>query len=150
MKQDVTISDNTGSTRLTLWQTDIDKLEVGTSYKLKNLILKSFDGSRYLCPKSDWSFETCGDVNAIKDIEDDKKEIVGASITGLSITVRVSCLSCKSTLEKIDEATAGKLGKCTKCYIIQKIDKCPSLTTAKLLITTEICNLTLLASLPII
>ena len=33
---------------------------------------------------------------------------------------------------------------------IQKIDKCPSLTTAKLLITTETCNLTLLASLLII
>jgi ssDNA-binding replication factor A large subunit len=47
-KQDLMIGDSTGYIRLTVWQEDIDKLHNGHSYLLHNLVVKSFNGSKYL------------------------------------------------------------------------------------------------------
>ena len=52
-KQDFMVANKTAYIRLTLWQEDIDKLQNGNSYLLQNLIVKSFNGSKYLnTPKS--------------------------------------------------------------------------------------------------
>jgi hypothetical protein len=37
MKQDVIVGDNTGTTRLTLWEEDIGSMEQGNSYKLQGV-----------------------------------------------------------------------------------------------------------------
>lgn len=45
-KQDVTLSDSTGTIRLTLWQDDIDKLVLGKCYRM----VKSYKGEKYVTP----------------------------------------------------------------------------------------------------
>ncbi len=49
-KQDVTLSDSTGTARRTLWQEQIGKLQVDHSYHIHNLLVKSYDGSKYITP----------------------------------------------------------------------------------------------------
>lgn len=50
VKQDVTISDATGTIRLTMWQENVDKLQVGVSYKIDNLTVRSYNDTKYLTP----------------------------------------------------------------------------------------------------
>ena len=47
-KQDVTLSDHTGTIRFTLWQNDIDSLKIDTSYKFVNLSVQSYMNVKYL------------------------------------------------------------------------------------------------------
>lgn len=104
-------------------------------------------------PKLNWNFNVCDDdimVHAeVKDSINTDKEILNASVAGASISVKLSCVACKSSVEKTDE----KKGKCTstRCSMTQKLNKCFSCTTAKLMIESENSTmLGLLAYLPII
>ncbi len=45
-KQDVTLSDSTGTASITLWQDDIGKLEVAKSYHIQNLLIRFYNGSK--------------------------------------------------------------------------------------------------------
>ncbi len=49
-KQDLCVSDATGTARLTVWQDTINTLNVEESYKLDNLMVCSFDNQKYLTP----------------------------------------------------------------------------------------------------
>lgn len=51
VKRDIIIADATGDARLTLWQDDIDKLDVGVCYNLEMLTVRSFNGTKYLPTK---------------------------------------------------------------------------------------------------
>ena len=79
-KQDLSISDETGTARLTLWQDTIDSLTVGTSYCLQGLQVRSFNDQKYLSePKSGFKFSVVEDIQ-IHNEED--KQVSNASITG--------------------------------------------------------------------
>ena len=47
-KQDTTLADATGTIRFTLWEKDVHSLEEGHSYRLVNVIIRSFKGTNYL------------------------------------------------------------------------------------------------------
>lgn len=47
-KQDLCISDATGTARLTVWQETINTLEAAKSYKIESLMVCSFDNQKYL------------------------------------------------------------------------------------------------------
>lgn len=67
-KQDITLSDATGTARMTVWQTDIDKLEENESYEFKDLLVNSFNNLRYLSPpKSGFSFTPIDDIGTVED-----------------------------------------------------------------------------------
>ena len=59
-KQDVIIADVTAYCRLTLWQEDIGKMEVNKSYNLKDVMVKSYNKSKYLTSKIQHCNYTCG------------------------------------------------------------------------------------------
>ena len=62
-KQDITISDATGTARLTLWQENIGKLDVDDSYEIKDLIVNSYNGTKYLTsPKSGCTITPLDDI----------------------------------------------------------------------------------------
>ncbi len=62
--QDVIIADWSGMARITLWGRDINRLEDGQCYKLQNLIIRDFQGSRYL------SMPPAAGITRIDDIGD--------------------------------------------------------------------------------
>ena len=64
VKQDLTVADETGTARLTLWQSDMSSLDVGKSYKLEALSVRSYNCMKYLTPpKSGWKYDVCDDIN---------------------------------------------------------------------------------------
>lgn len=74
-KQDVIIADATGTARLTVWQEDINKLCVGSSYIFDKLTVRSYDGSKYLTPpKSGWAYNTCDDIGTVEDEPEQQRD----------------------------------------------------------------------------
>jgi hypothetical protein len=64
-KQEVVLSDETGTATLTLWETDIDKVELSKSYTLTKLVVRIFRDSHFMSLPI-----TGGTITDIKDISD--------------------------------------------------------------------------------
>lgn len=47
-KQDVLVGDSTGVARVTVWESEIGKLEEGGSYRLTGMIVREFKGKKFL------------------------------------------------------------------------------------------------------
>ena len=47
-KQEVVLADGTAACRCVLWEAHTDEVEEGNSYKLENVTVRSFNGSKYL------------------------------------------------------------------------------------------------------
>ena len=64
-KQDIKISDEGGSGRLMMWQDEIGKIEVGKSYRLGGVMVREFQGRKFLSTSKEKS-----EIEVIDDIGD--------------------------------------------------------------------------------
>ena len=70
-KQDVTIADKSGTIRLTLWQNDINQMQVGKSYTLDYVTVKSFNNVKYLSsPRVGFTVTVVDDIGEVKPLEE--------------------------------------------------------------------------------
>ncbi len=94
----MTLSDSTGTAKLTLWQDNIGILEFQKSYLLKNLHVRSFMNMKYLTPSKSFKYELCEDLlNTIDmtDCNDDPYELKKVQITTVTgFTKKVCCPRC--------------------------------------------------------
>ncbi len=137
-KQDVYVADATGSIRLTLWQEDINKLDVNQSYLLKNVNVRSYQKLKYLSfPKNDATIEEISDLEDVCDLEQEivtDPELHNVEVLlVLNLQSYRACIACKAKVEP----TSTTLGRCTKCLALQHVNKCESQVTAKLKIESE-------------
>ena len=135
LKQDVIIADSSCAARLTLWEEDIDRLEEGASYALDNLVVCSFQQSKYLSwPKEGGRMVEIQDIGDVveDDVADDTETISNAEVVAVLMLENYSeCLVCKGKVE----AHGSKLGSCTKCTLKQRLDHCKRQMSAKLMFT---------------
>ena len=124
----------------TLWQKDLDSLDEGESYDIKNLSVREFNGSKYLTPeKSGWSFNKCpdiGDVYAEDSVicHTTAREITDAQVVGVyESVIKFTCINCKANVNVLN---GEKLGKCTKCALTQRLDRCSQSLSVKLVVST--------------
>ena len=139
-KQDVTVSDSTGTIRVTLWQDDVDKLVLDKCYKMEKLIMQSFKGEKYLSPpkQSGSSIIQIDDIGTVEDLEepeeDDENEIQDAEVVGVShISSNSMCISCSGKVE----GTTGMIGQCTKCSTVQRLDRCKKQLCCKVVLRND-------------
>ena len=134
-KQDVILADSTAVYRCVVWETNVGKLEVGTCYELKDIVIKSYDGTEYLSLSEHSTIvviEDIGDVveNTLSCSSTNDFEIKG-EITGVATCdTYSSCRSCKGKTKEITQVIV----ECTKCGVKAKADRCKQVTTARLLI----------------
>lgn len=143
--QDSTIADSTGTARLTLWQENINKLEEKKSYELKNLIVRSFNQSKYLTlAKFEYGITCVEDITDVKEELDilhghtEQNEIIAAEIVAVSNLMQCrSCTACQSRVDVVNE----RIGRCSnsRCSAIQRLDKCSKSMSANLLICCDGC-----------
>ena len=135
-KQDIVISDATGSARLTVWQDQINILEQDKSYKLDNLTVRSYNGSKYLTlPKSEFVVKNVDDIGEVKEeqvvMDYKENEIIDAEVTAVADFVQGRvCISCQCNVEPINE----RIGRCTQCSITQRLDKCSKSMSANIIV----------------
>ena len=93
---------------------------------------------KYITPsKSGYTFSVVDDIGNIQS--DIYTEIESASVGGVeSIFKTKACIACNGNVDSINQA----IGRCTKCNMSQKLDRCAFHLSAKLLIiyndTTQI------------
>ena len=87
-KQDITIKDDTGSATLTMWEKDVDSLNLGESYQFNRIVVRSFKGKTNLSlPPSGASVQPIDDLSAVSETEESDHEgddvLVGAKVSGV-------------------------------------------------------------------
>ena len=126
MKQVVVIADKSGTATLTVWETDVGKLAVGSSYQLNRFTLRVFQGKRHLSwPPGGASISEIEDIGEVVEGEcgvvDGKSEkLDGAVVIGVhELDVYYMCMFCKKGSV---EVKGGKgLGECRSCKTMQAL-----------------------------
>ena len=129
-KQECMIADLESKCRVVLWEKDIDALEVGKSYKLVGVTLRSFNGVKYLSGSENSVFteiEEIGDVEHVINVyvlDEEQtlcKVICGEVVMVTSVKEYMSCMTCKCKIELLSEL----IGQCKKCEGKIKLSRCP-------------------------
>ena len=111
------------------------------SYQFKNLIIRSYQGVKYLSKAKDASFQSIEDIGKVaEDDLPENEELTDAQVIGVKkLDSYFSCLSCSSKIEPMDD----KLGRCLKCNMQQVLHRCKKLLNATLVISSGDSYLTL-------
>lgn len=136
--QDVVVADSTGTIRVSLWGTSIEKMIEGESYCLKNFTVRLYHSRKYINQAKNQSLiekiDDIGTVIADKIDEDEEVSMTKqVKIIGVPILdVYKSYLLCKARVEPM----TPPMGKCSKteCAMIQRYDMCPDQASANLLL----------------
>lgn len=122
-KQDLIVGDQSGSARLTLWQSEIGTMQAGCSYTVSGVMVRKYRRQRFLSTsKQGTSINKATPLEnvmekeiVVPDAGNDKTvnnvHVVGVSILGSYL----GCFKCRS---KIIFDTDG-LGECSKCNLFQ-------------------------------
>ena len=139
-KQDCVLRDTSASCRIVLWQDDIGKLIKGNSYKLSNVLVRQYEGNKYISVNEGAAIHQIQDIELISDYDEDDllslplKMIAEGEISAiLSVTDYLACVSCNGHVNAVNET----IGKCTKCDATLKLSKCSSNKSARFIISSD-------------
>ena len=134
-KQEVVTAGATSNCVLTLWEEDIDTLELDESYYMTKVLVRVYNGDFTL------SFQAMrSKVVKIEDIEDVMEETVdmmepiieGVTIIAVKELQKFkACMFCKGKVDETDE-----FGTCQKCQTVQKLNKCVYSEMAKIVVVS--------------
>ena len=74
-KQEVILTDETGSIRVVLWESDIEIFDSGSSYELNKAVLKTYENKKYLTLNR----QTVIKPTEVKITRDDDKQVLQAA-----------------------------------------------------------------------
>ena len=120
-KQDI-IADKTGTMKLTLWDNDIDKLDLDQCYKLNNLEVKVYLDSKFLSPSRDGlSYTSIADIGVTENSLSDYN--FGTILNGIVIGVNnikflMTCVKCTKKMVINDE---DMYTTCRVCSTLQRV-----------------------------
>jgi hypothetical protein len=128
-KVDGVLIDPYGSTKIVLWEQDIEKVKEGGTYKFKNLRLKKskFNQELYVNPaKSDSEITECEPFQKTLAVPDEVPEeftsaTVNGEIVGVNnVQLEYYCLKCNRRVK------SQRIVKCDNenCKLVQKLEKC--------------------------
>ena len=76
-KQDFYLADSSGKCKCVAWENQVGVVEVGKSYRLKNVTVREFDGVRY------FSLSVNSEVEQVADVKNVSEEVVGGESGGM-------------------------------------------------------------------
>ena len=115
--QDVIISDPSGTVNLSVWEDNVNKLEVGKTYKFSSVYVRSYQGVKSITLSRQSTYETIEGGNIITVDEIETEELQQAQIIGSQhFMIHVSCVNCSGKL-LIDGNSSS--AHCSNCKILQ-------------------------------
>ena len=133
-KQDCYLSDGSGTRRIVLWQKRIHVLAKGVSYRLKDVSVKQWDGSKYLSVMEDSTIEDgIGAVTDACELLEQNKTVIGEIASVPYYSNYLSCTECNAKVDPVDSIC----GKCTKCFAMVKLSKCKNNIVCKVKLEEE-------------
>ena len=140
--QKVIIADTTKTATLQLWEEDINTLDEDTSYQFTNITVGEFYQEKYFTFTTESSATQIPDIANVADHDDDmqmshntSKECDDAIVVGVTnFQQNAKCLTrnCKGKLNM--STTNSKIATCENCQMIQRLDQCETIITAKILV----------------
>ena len=131
MKQDIVLADSTATCRCVVWEKNIGTFDVNSCYKLTDVMVKSFNGTKYLSLLEKSPVAKVEDIGEVVQNADSSKIKIKGEIVGvMSCDTYSSCINCRGKLTEISSIIA----QCTKCATSVKITRCSKMTTARLII----------------
>ena len=121
-KRDFVLANLTSQRRCVAWEQHVDDVQEDKSYKLMNVIVRSFNGSKYISVGQESEVVTIEDIGEVIDnstIEDSgcakvcKGEIIGIT----SVETYRGCINCSAKVVEM----SGILADCNKCSTKMKI-----------------------------
>lgn len=138
-KQDIIVCDQSGSGKVTVWEDDIDKLEIGKSYCLSDMLVRNYGGNYLSLSKN---VSSIADIENITNVIEAEAEEYGIHTLNDVRVVGVDyldsyeeCMKCgsKVVMDKEDH----ELAECTQCQMIQCRDECKKGFSACLTLKTN-------------
>lgn len=135
-KQEVLIADSTGNTTLTLWEDDLNSLELHECYHITKVNVRVFGGDHGLSfPRFGASTAKIEDIGTVNETRayPTQDEALGLSIIGVKDLFDFKiCIGCNFKIQVTD--CEREIIKCTKCNMSQQITQSPIRKMAKLLL----------------
>ena len=115
VKRDVSVADESGTARVSVWEGNVNAMEKDQSYCLKNFMVREYQSTRFLTMAKEGSeiipIVDIGAVTEHGDRDDELWVINNITVAGVPYFDRYkSCLQCKARVEPHTES----LGKCSK------------------------------------
>ena len=134
-KQEVSIADQTGSAKVTLWEEQVGSLTEGISYKLESFIVKEWGGIKHLSFGGESKITSIDDIEFVKICNTDKKITDVAIMAVAQLECYKACLRCNARIETVDDTN----GRCSKadCRMLQRIEFCTGHVNAQLMMLAD-------------
>ena len=134
-KQDLIKGDSTGTAKLTVWEKIVTSLKIESSYKLSGLMVKVYNGLRYLSmAKEDVHIISILDIGSVEKNEPNNTDVCLENAVVIGVmhlqTFKKSCFKCKGKIQTTSDSAA--IGKCEKCSMTVQLSKCVEEIAAKL------------------
>lgn len=130
-KQECTITDESGSIRLVLWEDDIKKIDSGNTYKIFKAMVKTYAKQKYITLNKQTTIEL-STVNVQREdtlMTDASQNIVECPAEAVEkVTTYLSCSKCNSSLPRNQQEN---IIKCTNCGMAKLKSRCKTRALAK-------------------
>ena len=136
-KLETVLTDETGSIRLVLWESDIDRVQNGQTYNLTRAIVKNFQDNKYITLNRQSAIAQTQITIQRNDEQliDNQLNTVSCPADGVEkVTTYLSCRKCNTALPLTAEKN---ILYCANCGCAQLKDKCTKRTIAKTLFIKE-------------
>ena len=142
-KQDVLVGDSTGTVRVTVWESEIGKLEENGSYRLTGMVVREFKGKKFLSTsKEKSSIESIGDIGVVEEEEDESEcsnvydsrptELSDVRVGGVLLDSYSGCMKCSAKV--VVDSKDPEIGNCVKCNTMQLMEDCKKELSAQVMI----------------
>lgn len=136
-KQDFELADCTAVCRGVAWEGDVGKLKEGSSYKLLNVTIRTFDNSKYVSLSTLSVIIEVSDIGEVTKVGLDEKKggvktVYGEIVMVLGVDEYSACRSCGAKVVQM----SSLVGECSKCTCRQKM-KIAKDSAARFIIESE-------------
>ena len=134
MKQEGIFTDETGSIRIVFWQSDIQRIESGSSYELSKAIVKKYESANYITINRQ-SVVRPSNVKITRDDDEktQKKNINKVFCPAIGVERVTSYLSCNKCNASLLQNDNRKVVQCSNCGCGQLKSKCKNCIIVKTL-----------------
>ena len=120
-KQECVIADENSTCRIVLWEADIDRLSLNSSYRLEHVTTRSFNDTKYLSVSSSTNIQPIDDIASVTL---PAEETYDGEIIAVTSTMHYHhCIVCDGKIKD----TTHIIGFCSKCGLQVKLKKCGNL-----------------------